>query len=339
MAQERLIRLVRVLTLLQEGKALSSSDLAEKLNVTPRTIFRDLHTLEQAGILIEYRGERGYELKDSVFATRLPLSPSELISLLLLRSCSAVSANSPFMRSATEIIDKLAKNTMGNTAEKLLRSVPEIISHDRFALGIPEGELSWFATLLTACIEKRVCSMKYEYFSNNTRVSTGLHPYHLHSCENSWYVIGHSTTHGEIRTFKVCRIYSLDLLEESFTPPRRFDIQSHLKGAWRLIPDGETYDVQVEFSPAVARRAAEQQWHYTQQQAMTPDGRCIMNFRVSGLDEIKEWILRFGAGVYVRKPLKLRQMVVDSARNILEQYRPEVVTEAVSEPRQSGRRP
>jgi len=138
---------------------------------------------------------------------------------------------------------------------------------------------------------------------------------------HSWYVIGRSSLHREVRTFNVGRIQSLQLVNESFHLPRAFSIERYLRNAWHLIPEaGPDLDVVVRFSPLVARNVAEVVWHKTQRVAHREDGAIDFQVRVSGLNEISWWILGYGDQAEVLQPAALRQLIAKRAGRLVEMY-------------------
>jgi proteasome accessory factor B len=136
----------------------------------------------------------------------------------------------------------------------------------------------------------------------------------------SWYVIGRSAMHREVRTFNVGRIQSLDLLDEEFHVPRGFNIQRYLGNAWHLIPDGPDVDVVVRFSPLVARNVGEVVWHRTQQTTWQEDGSLEFQVRVAGIREISWWILGYGKEAEVVEPESLRTLIATHAKGMLARY-------------------
>src|SRR5207247_2014139 len=85
------------------------------------------------------------------------------------------------------------------------------------------------------------------------------------------YVIGYSRTHGDIRTFKVERIVSADMLPEAFDLPDDFDFETMMSSAWGIIW-GEGVQVRLRFAPDVAWRVRETKWHPSQQIDDLSDG-------------------------------------------------------------------
>ncbi|MEX2091910.1 MAG: WYL domain-containing protein, partial [Pirellulales bacterium] len=137
----------------------------------------------------------------------------------------------------------------------------------------------------------------------------------------SWYVIGRSSLHSEVRTFNLSRIASLETLTERFTVPQRFSIERHLRNAWLLIPgEGADDRVIIRFKPLVAQNVGEVIWHKTQQLEFQQDGSLLFKAQVTGLGEIMWWVLGYGDQAEVLEPRELREMVAKRARNLATMY-------------------
>ena len=108
-----------------------------------------------------------------------------------------------------------------------------------------------YQQLVDARTKRRVVRIEYDSLTEWERIATKLRPYQLLFCRHSWYVIGRSSLHGEVRTFNLSRISSLETLRFKYTIPRSFSLERHLRNAWQLIPgDGADDHVTVRFQAA-----------------------------------------------------------------------------------------
>ena len=119
--------------------------------------------------------------------------------------------------------------------------------------------------------------------------------------------------------FKLARVLEITQTDETFEPIH-FSMQEFLDDAWGIIPGDCKYNIVIEFSPRVATNVSEVSWHQTQQLEFKPDGSCILRFIVSGIDEIKWWILGYGDQAVVLQPPELRDAVRDMAIRTAKHY-------------------
>ncbi len=172
------------------------------------------------------------------------------------------------------------------------------------------GVDQYYQQLVDAIARRRVVRIKYGSLTEWHTIDTKLRPYQLVFIKRSWYVIGRSSLHREVRTFNVGRIASLKQLREKYSIPRGFSLDKHFGNAWVMIPgSGPDHEVVIRFESAVAKNVAEVVWHKTQSFKFLENGRLEYRATVSGLDEIAWWVLGYGDLAEVIKPAKLRKLV------------------------------
>ena len=163
--------------------------------------------------------------------------------------------------------------------------------------------------------------IEYDSLTEWERITTKLRVYQLLFSKHSWYAIGRSSLHGEVRTFNVSRIVSLEMLSDVYSMPNGFSLERHFRNAWYFIPGpGPDDNVVIRFQPLVARNVAEVLWHKTQRLKFQDDGTLLFHARVSAINEIVWWILGYGDQAEVLQPLKLRRLVAHRARVMVERY-------------------
>lgn len=173
-----------------------------------------------------------------------------------------------------------------------------------------------FSVLQEAMVKKAVVRLHY-CLNSGREEETDLEPYHLFYGDYGWYVIGKSSFHKSIRTFKLNSIKVLEELNKCFADGHDFDVHEYFGRAWLMKPEGRLYNIKLRFSPQVARTVAQVQWHRTQTVTINKDGSAIIKFRVDGLGEITWWILSYGDQVQVLAPKILRERTAKIAMNIV----------------------
>ena len=109
-----------------------------------------------------------------------------------------------------------------------------------------------------------------------------------------------------MRTFKIERIHEVRVTPRSFDPPEGATLEKDLRRGWDIIADQAPTDILLQFSAAVADRVLETIWHPLQRTERRPDGTLLWRSTVSGVIEIRLWILSWGDDVEVLEPPGLR---------------------------------
>ena len=316
---QRIHRLLKLVTLLQNGSCRSAMQLARELNVSRRTLFRDLNMLEQAGIPYYHKPAEGYRIARSFFLPPTSLTVPETLGLMLLAKSAGKRSHWPLKDSAIGAIKKL----VATVPDPIRAACNELMNHVSVDLG-PQGDdaagSTHYPTLQRCIDETRACTIQYRSPVDPGPIRCRLHPYVLHFAERSWYVLGWTDMHQDVRVFKLARIESLEPSAIRFAPPEGFRVEHKLGKAWRMIPEGRIYQVELEFTPKVATNVTEVLWHPSQSHRMLPDGRCRVCFEVDGLAEIAWWICGYADQVMVRKPAALKQRVQRMHQAAMQRY-------------------
>lgn len=310
MKDKRITRLLRLLQTLQSGPGKNVSALAGLFQVNRRTIFRDLKTLRQAGMPLEYDPEsERYYVSPTWAMPPTRLTPEEAFALIGLATEFVRSRDVQFYDAAYDAAVKLER-TLPKALRQTVRRETRGVRVQSRPLSALDGHASVYRQLVEAIARRNVTRIVYGSLTEWETIETELRPYRLLFSQRSWYVLGRSAMHREVRTFNLARIKSLDVLKRKYVIPKTFSLERHLGNSWRLIPapDQESH-VLIRFAPLVARNVAEVKWHKTQQTKFLPDGSLEFRAHVSGLFEIVWWILGYGDQAEVLRPAKLRRMV------------------------------
>jgi predicted DNA-binding transcriptional regulator YafY len=318
---KRITRLLKLLQMLQSGGSQNAEGLANVCGVSRRTLFRDLESLRQAGVPLQFDKEQEcYSIPSSFFLPPTNFTAAEALSLIALAREMGRSDRLPFYEGAYAAAVKL-EGSLPAPLRQELRLATKSIRIKPLQISRLEGKADVFHRLLDARARQRVVEIEYSSLTEWDNITTKLRPYHLLFSRHCWYVIGRSSLHAEIRTFNVARIAALKLLSQKYSIPRGFSLDRHLRNAWNMIPGpGKDYHVVVRFQPFVAHNVSEVVWHKTQQLDFQEDGSLEFRAKVSGLNEIVWWILGYGDQAEVLQPAKLRRMVAQRAENLVALY-------------------
>ena len=284
-------------------------------------MFRDVEALRAAGVPLAYDKELDrYSIPSAYFLPPLNFTPAEALSLMALASELGRSDRLPFYGPALSAAMKL-EGSLPPPLRAQFRDLRRSIRIRPSTYSRIHDKEDVYRALIDARSHRRTVRIEYESQTECEQITTKLRPYHLLFCRHSWYVIGRSSFHGEVRTFNLSRIAALERLSERFTVPKRFSIERHLRNAWQMIPNrGADERVVIRFQPLVARNVAEVIWHNTQETTFEQDGSLVFRARVSGLSEIVWWILGYGDQAEVLQPKKLRRLVAQRAKNMAIMY-------------------
>lgn len=320
MSVSRVYRLLRLITMLQSGQKYTVRQLAEELEVSRRTIFRDLNMLELARVPYYYDPEKnGYSINHHFFLPPVNLTMIEALAILTMTGRLRKVHDLPLLGHCSAAATKLQsalpapmRRHIGGILDKLSVSLGKLSRH--------EGLDSLFNQLTEAVAQSRVCRLVYISFHEQKQIVTNIHPLRLSFVSRAWYLLGYATKYRQVRTFKLGRIKKLTVTDRTFKPPSSFDLDKYFGDAWAMIPEGKLYKVHLHFAKKVAGNVAEVQWHDTQRVQWNDDGSIEFHVTVDGLGEITWWVLGYGDQVRVISPAPLRKRIQKVAVAMVQQH-------------------
>ncbi len=315
----RISRILRLISLLRSRKYYSINELAEKLEVSTRTVYRDLNVLLHANIPYFYdKYHGGYHILDTYFLPPVNFSFEEAFSLILLSKFNVPKV--PFVE-LQKAIDKIESLIPTNIREELSVNEQGIeVRHPPIVY--PEHYKDYYCQIHQAIKEKRVLFCKYFSIMDQKVIEFNLEPYCIFFAKRAWYVAGKCVLDGEesIRMFKLTRFRSVKFTDIRYKIPRKFSIDTMLGNAWELIRGDKSYNVKIIFDKKVADNIADTLWHKTQKIKRLPDGSIEFSVTVDGLDEIVWWVLGYGHYAKVVSPKKLKILLLEILNKARRQY-------------------
>lgn len=265
-----------------------------------------------------------YSIRSGNFGPPSDLTAEEAFSIWALASSQGTQPQSTIHHTASTAIPKLLRQ-LPRKVKQEFRDLLKVISFQPLAVSPLAIKTSVYESIVEALKKQRAILIDYDSLTEWDRIRTTVRPYRLAFIKHSWYVIGHSSMHGEVRTFNVMRIESLKVIEERYSIPRTFEFDKYIGNAWAMIPGaGLDHRVRLKFASQMARNVAMVNWHKTQKTILRPDGTLDFEVTVSGLDEIVWWILGYGDQVEVKHPYKLKRLVAQRVKKMASNYRREV---------------
>jgi predicted DNA-binding transcriptional regulator YafY len=315
-------RMLRIHAALQEGKYPNCSGLATEIEVSTRTIKRDVDFMKyRLDLPIEYDAQRyGYYYSEKVdrFPT-LPITEADVFALLVAHKAIHQYRGTPFEHLLETSFRKLTGHLDGESSFSVSR-LDEAFSFRPF--GPEETDLELFQFLLQAMRERREVRFQYRKIGAKRAEERTVRPYHVACVENRWYLFAFDPARNGMRAFVLGRMSKLELLRKTFTNRDGFDLEKHLRGSLGVFvgrPEDD-FDVVIEFDAWAADVLRGRRWHWSQSIDELPRGQIRMRMRLNNLEEVERWVLSWGAHATVIAPLALARRIESTAAKLGEMY-------------------
>lgn len=295
-------RLFEIVYLLIERRTMTAKQLAERLEVSTRTILRDIDVLSSAGIpLYSSRGRGGgISLLDGYVLSKAFFSESEQTGILAaLQQLSATQ-----YPDTQPVLDKLRGIFVKQTADWLE------VDFTHWGSGIKDRQK--LSVIQGALLNKQ--ALRFTYSSARGETAERLvYPLKLCFKGMSWYISAYCTQREEYRTFKLSRMQNAELAEEYFgdldlqAPPLHIEPSSDSPVTLELLfHPHQAHRVYDEFSPEQIARRDDGYFRVT---VSMPDGEWLHHY-----------MLTFGADLEVLSPPELRKKLAEIAGAVLKKY-------------------
>jgi len=306
-------RLVSILLLLQSAPRRTADELARAMEVSTRTIYRDIDALCAAGIPIH--AERGYAggivLAEGYRSALVQLGEDEIRALFV--SGGSILADLGLGANLARALEKL-RGGLSDGQRRVARHTGERIHIDQRRWNQEDPPVEKLALLRRAIWDDRRIALRYEDRSGSASVRI-VEPLGLVSKAGVWYVVANT---GEgYRSFRVDRIRELHERDERFARPAGFDLDAY----WR---ESSTYrGARVDpfaFEVRVARQALAEVTSYWRYELLDDAETPLVRLFVPSLEIAVPQVLSWGTAVDVLAPAALREAIAERARVLLERY-------------------
>lgn len=296
-------RQIGILSILLQQEKVTAPQLAEKFEVSRRTINRDIEDLCKAGIPIATaQGQNGgIYIMEGYKIDRTLLTSSDMQAILAgLRSLDSVSGTNRY----GQLMEKLSAGASGTFAgdQSILIDLASWY----------KGSLASKIELLRATIE-RCEAIRFLYYSPKGEAMRCLEPYHIVFQWSNWYVWGWCREREDFRLFKLNRMAELSCTGEIFE--KQQDVQPDFSNE-RVFP--ENCRIKARFAPECKWRLVEEYGSscYTEE----ADGTLLFSIGYTNRENLLSWLLSFGDKAELLEPEELRRELARLGKGIWEKY-------------------
>lgn len=301
-------RMFKIHGILANGRATNCTKLAQELEVSTKTIMRDLAFMrDQQGLPLEY-DQTKHAWRYTEVVKSLPLvqvTEGELLAVLVAQKALTLYAGTPYHGLLTRAFEKLS----AGLSDRVSFAAPGALQNVSFHhAGLGRADLKLFESLARSVNESREIEFTYRKPGAKPE-QRRVQPYHLANRENAWYLVGHDLARGALRNYAVVRMSGIAVTTKSFVRPADFSPEKHFGKAFGAFVGTGDYKVLVRFSSKVASQVQERFWHESQETKVRRDGSVDFTVQLGGLDEILKWVLGWGEHAEVIAPAELRERI------------------------------
>lgn len=312
----RIDRMLAITIMLLHKRKVTARELADKFEVSVRTIYRDVEAINMAGIpIVSYQGGNGgIGIMDNYKIDRRLLTLEDITSILT----ALKGINATFETGKVDTaIDKISSLVPLDKTQQVEQNLEQIVI-DFIPWGFNSRHKETLKQVQSALSTNNLIRFVYE----NTRyevLERTVEPMTLVFKGYTWYLFGYCCAREDYRLFRISRIKELRIQDEKFTRKdmsySEFTIKDEDRSKW--IP------LTLKFSPVIKSRVEEYFGDYIKE--VNDEGEITVQVSFPNDDWIYSTILGFGEYVEVIEPHHIKKAVLDKAKKICANYEHDIM--------------
>jgi predicted DNA-binding transcriptional regulator YafY len=202
----------------------TAEELADRFGISQRTVYRDISTLDEAGVPIVGEAGKGYSLVDGYRVPPVMFTEQEINALLTAQQYFQKNADKSVYSDFENVVTKIKAIMHYSEKEKAekLEDRLYVFSND------PANETHLLSTIQLAITNCRLLKIKYHANYTDTVTDRFIEPLGVYLYKGNWLMVAHCRLRNELRDFRIDRILNLTTTNDTF-PDRTFTLEAYFK--------------------------------------------------------------------------------------------------------------
>jgi len=303
----RIDRLSAILIQLQTKKVVKASEIADRFEISLRTVYRDIRALEEAGIPVGAEAGLGYFLTEGFHLPPVVFTQEEANALILgaklieHQTDKSIKENfASAMFKIRSVLDEEDKENLAQLENQIAVTNPQPLINEDF----PNNFIS---TIQNALVQSKVLSFKYYSNYNSDYTEREVEPKGLVYYGSRWHLLAYCRLRQAPRDFRVDRLVKLEMLEERFKPYENKSFEEFLSN---LVHGTELIKVSFVIDKQIASYISEQKIYQGFVDEIEVKNGIKMNFLVPSIDYFSRWVVSLGNSIKSLSPNSLKEQVL-----------------------------
>lgn len=318
--KKRFDRIVEILIQLQSKKIVKAQELADRFEVSLRTIYRDIKSLEQAGVPIIGEAGSGYSLVDGYRLPPVVFTREEAISFIGAEKLMEKFMDKKLMSDYKSAMYKIRSVLKYTERDSISIIESQIImgksTYDTFNQSVPHA----LQTLFESIAHKRQVSLLYKGANDDSPDKRVIEPVGLFHENNFWYIGAYCLKRNDYRQFRADRIFAIELLSTTFSRSHITLAELMERGQRDITPISIHIRVGLEMAPHLDW----QKKHFGFIRESKYEEYIDLFFEYKGaLAHFARWFMMFADDARIIEPVSLQQAVGEILTNSMHHIKAE----------------
>lgn len=317
----RIDRLTAILIQLQSKKVVKAEEIADRFEISLRTVYRDVKALMEAGVPIGSEAGKGYFIVDGYHLPPVMFSQPEASAMLTAWKLVEKMTDDSIRKAYESALMKI-KSVLNDSEKDHLENLQSSIQVFRYPDQLAEFSNEYMADIQKAISHRQVLRLEYESGKTNEKTNREIEPIGIVYYSSHWHLIGWCRLRNGYRDFRIDGIKLLKPTGDTFDMRNLITLQEYFNSLMQT--HGEMERVMVSFDKTVSKYLRNVKYYYGFVSEEELNGRCRMTFMVGSMRSFCRWLLMYGNSVEIEGPDKLRDTMEEIVNELALHYRSEI---------------
>ncbi len=297
----RLDRLTAILTQLQSKRLIKAQEIADRFEISLRTVYRDIRALEEAGVPVIGEAGFGYSLVEGYRLPPVMFTKEEALSFVIAEKIFEKIADrdsNKHFQSAMFKVKSVLKNAEKDVLENMSAQVQVIRTNNNLH---SKGKENILQRILNSLSESKVILINYTTFEPEISSKREVEPIGIYFSFEQWYLIAWCRLRNDYRTFRLDRISTIQVRDEVFDTAHP-SLKDYLE---KVVKKENLTEVVLEVHRSAVKYINEQRYHQGFVMERLVGELVEMTFMTTSLEGFVRWVLMMGDYVRIIRPQEL----------------------------------
>jgi predicted DNA-binding transcriptional regulator YafY len=313
----RIDRISTILIHLQSKPLVKAQEIADRFGISLRTVYRDIRTLEEAGVPLGSEAGKGYFLADGYHLPPVMFTEKEAGSMLIAEKLVEKFTDQSIDKHFKSALYKI-KSVLKPGEQEYLNSLDPNIVISAFATSAADGfPNNFIADIQKAIGEERIIQLHYHSLSKNELTMREIEPIGISFYASSWHLIGYCLMRKDYRDFRINRIRQLTVTDRPIVSKNKKTLSNYFR---QLSKKSDLHSFKIRVRPEVKDIIDRQKYFFGFVGEENKKGFTEMAFLASSLETSAYWLLSYCNGIEIIEPDALLQRMKNLVHDLQKHY-------------------
>ncbi|PWJ58984.1 putative DNA-binding transcriptional regulator YafY [Dyadobacter jejuensis] len=299
----RFDRITAILLQLQSKKVVKAQELADRFEISLRTVYRDMNSLSEAGVPLVAEAGRGYSLVEGYRLPPIHFTTDEARSFIAAEKLVQRYTDHGLAENYQSAISKV-KAVLRMSEKDMVNDLENHILVRDLAPNFPTA--NHLDVLLQSISERRALAIQYLALSTETLTNRIIEPVGIYHEHYKWYVIAYCHLRNEYRNFRTDRMQQITILDQKFEL-QHAPLTDFLKHQSQT--NGKFQQIIISVPLSEATYLTERKYYFGYISEVIKDGQLQLTFLTTNPDYFARWFLALGPNARIVEPASFKSTI------------------------------